>query len=86
MRNSLNIAELHHLYTYLKDRLDELEFCNYSIDENGLYQLSMEILNGESTRKDLLIFAIKDMLEYIDKNEIKGIASTLMVSFKRIYC
>lgn len=78
----MNLNELYGLYQSLNKHLQE---HNYTVDENGILTLYYEMVNGKSSRKDFLIFAIKDMLFYINSNNIDNIKSTLMLKFKRIY-
>lgn len=80
--NSMNVAELYGLYQYISRRLVD---SNYLVYETGVLNLYDRMLNGEANRKDFLIFAIQDMLEYIKENNIEGVKSTLMVKFNRIY-
>lgn len=80
--NSMNVAELYGLYQYISGRLVD---SNYLVYETGVLNLYDKMLNGAANRKDFLIFAIQDMLEYIKENNIEGVKSTLMVKFNRIY-
>ena len=83
--NSMNVAELYRLYQYISERLDEDEHANYLVYEPAVIDLYEKMLNGEACRKDFLVFAISDMLDYIQKNNIDGIKSTAILRFKRIY-
>lgn len=83
--NSMNIEELHRLYKYISDRLEEDESAGYLVYEPTVLDLYHKILDGEASRKDFLIFAIRDMLSYIKENNIEGVKSTLMVKFNRLY-
>lgn len=93
----MGIQELYYLYNYLdKIIIDDEEWKinegifieTYMPDEYGIWQLYRKIIEGEATRKDFLIFAIKDMIDYIDKNNItvSGTKSTFILKFKRLYC
>lgn len=84
MVNSMNIAELHHLYNYIAGRLDDAG-VNYLVYEPGVLDLYNKILNGEAGRKDFLIFAIRDMLDCVKENNVEGVKSTLLVRFERLY-
>lgn len=80
--NSMNISELYGLYQYISGRLEDSDYLVY---ETGVLNLYDKMLNGEANRKDFLIFAIQDMMDYIKKNNIEGVKSTLMIRFNRIY-
>lgn len=83
--NSMNVAELYHLYKYISEQLNENENTDYLVYEPAVIDLYDKMLNGEVNRKDFLIFAIGDMLDYIKKNNIEGIKSTAILRFNRIY-
>lgn len=78
----MNVKELYGLYQYLDTALQK---HTYTVYEYGVLTLYQKMLHGEVSRKDFLIFAIKDMMSYIEDNEIKDIKSTLMVKFRRVY-
>lgn len=91
----MNVNELFSLYEYLDLMLSDTDIlinkqgkpvdeC-YLVNENMVLNLYGKILNGKATRKDFLISAIDDMLYYIEKHQIKGIYSTLLLKYKRIY-
>lgn len=82
--NTMNISELYRLYTYIYQQLEEQD-AGYMVYENGVLDLYEKMLNGDVGRKDFLIFAITDMLGYIEKNHIDGIRSTAILRFNRIY-
>lgn len=82
--NTMNISELYYLYKYISEQLEEKN-TDYMVYENGVLELYEKMLNGEANRKDFLIFAINDMLDYIKKNNIEGIKSTAILRFNRIY-
>lgn len=92
----MTIQELYGLYNYLNRvienyYMDEMTKGNnfdaepYLVNENMVLNLYHEILHGEATRKDFLISAIKDMIYYMEKNDIQEAKSTLLLKFKRIY-
>lgn len=80
--NSMNVTELYSLYKYMSGCLEDMDYLVY---ETGVLNLYNKMLNGEANRKDFLIFAIQDMMDYIKKNNIEGVKSTLMIRFNRIY-
>ena len=79
-----NIQELYSLYNYVSDRLRE-ENTDYLPDENAVMNLYLGMLHGQVSRKDFLIQAIKDMLDYVKVNNIKEVKSLLLVKFNRLY-
>jgi len=90
----MNLNELYSLYDYLKRMIDDVECTigkdgefieDYLVDENMVLDLYHKIIRGEAYRKDFLISSIKDMIHYIERNQIKGIYSTLLIKFKRLY-
>lgn len=83
--NSMNVAELYRLYNYISEQLNENENTDYLVYEPAVIDLYDKMLNGEVNRKDFLIFAIGDMLDYIKTNNIEGIKSTAILRFNRIY-
>ena len=78
----MNINELFSLYTYLENRLAK---SDYAVSEMGVLDLYNRIISGKASRKDFLIYGIKDMLLYIEENKMDGIKSTLLFKYKRIY-
>ena len=85
MQNTMNIAELYHLYKYISERLEENGDAEYLVYEPAVLDLYKKMLDGNATRKDFLVFAIKDMLDYVKANNIEGVKCTAMVKFDRIY-
>jgi len=83
--NSMNVAELYRLYQYISEQLNEDGHTDYLVYEPAVIDLYEKMLNGEANRKDFLVFAITDMLDYIKKNNIEGIKSTAILRFNRIY-
>lgn len=80
----MNIEELYSLYNYISERLME-ENTSYLPDENAVMNLYLQMIHGQANRKDFLICAINDMLDYVKVNNIKEVKSLLMVKFNRIY-
>lgn len=80
----MNIQELYSLYKYISDWLRE-ENADYLPDENAVMNLYLEMLHGTSNRKDFLIYAIQDMLDYVKVNNVKEVKSMLIVKFNRLY-
>ena len=81
----MNTNELYSLYKYLSNCLINNKNADYVPDENAVMRLYIQIIHGEAKRKDFLIHAIKDMMNYIKENNIKEVNSILMVKFNRIY-
>lgn len=78
----MNLNELHGLCQYLEAFLQDYD---YEVYEEGVLTLYYQILKGSASRKDFLIFAIKDMVSYIESEQIPGAKSLLLCKFKRIY-
>jgi hypothetical protein len=90
MKNSMTVQELHFLYTKLKNIVETAEEeCllenSYCVQEPGVLKLYDGILEGTVSRKDFLIFAIHDLLVFINENNIENSKSTLLVTYKRCY-
>lgn len=90
----MNLNELYSLYNYLNRTIENFYIDNmtnntdidpYLENENMVLDLYHQILHGKATRKDFLISSIKDMVYYIDKNQIKGVYSTLLFRFRNKY-
>ena len=77
----MTINELYSVYQYISNQLEDTD---YVVFESGVLKLFDDILNGKASRKDTLIFAIKDMLEYAEENNVV-LKSSLIIRFKRVY-
>lgn len=87
----MNLQELYALYISLNSiienyYMDNIDFDPYLEDENIILSLYHQILHGKVTRKDFLVFSVKDMLYYLKSNNLDKPKSSLLVKFERIYC
>lgn len=78
----MTLNELYSLYQYLSKQLENTAYMVY---ETGVLDLYEKVLHGKASRKNFLIFAIKDMLAFVRENNIEGVKSTSMVRFNRLY-
>lgn len=87
----MKLDDLKELHDYMRlcisswENSDEnTDFKSYTVWEQGVLNLYEKIISGEYTRKDFLIFSIRDMYGYIKGNNI-SCASTLLVRFMKKY-
>lgn len=90
----MTIQDLHTLHTYLENIIiysedkkanEGIDFETYCVDEYGVWKLYRKIIDGKATRKDVLIFGINDMLEYINNNHIEIKDATYLKKFNKEY-
>lgn len=81
----MSIEELYSLYKCISKKLRD-ENMDYSPEENAMMNLYLMAIHGCATRRDFLIYAIQDMLNFIKVNNIKEIQNTLIVKFNQTYC
>lgn len=91
MKNAMTVQELYNLYRRLIHLVEEIEeydknIDTYDVHEPGVLDLYEKMLEGEVTRKDFLIFAIKDILPYVEENYFQAFISPAVQKFKRYYC
>lgn len=80
-------TNLEYIITRHEDKMadDGILFESYCVDEYGVWELYRKIINGKATRKDVLIFGINDMLDYINKNSIEIKDKTYLNKFIKEY-